>query len=108
MLNEIVLVGKITKLNLYLKEGKKVVDLAIATSRNYKNEAGTYDCDVFPMELTENVAISMAKFCEVGDNVEIKGRLANQEGEIIIIPLTITFLSSKIKDSELKPSLQKK
>lgn len=100
MLNEIVLLGKITKLNLYLKEGKKVVDLTIAVPRNYKNEVGTYDCDVFPMELIGNTAINMAKFCKIGDTVGIKGRLANQEGKIIIIPLAITFLSSKIKCKE--------
>ena len=100
MLNEIVLVGKITKLNLYLKEGKKVVDLTISVPRNYKNKVGTYDCDVFPMELIGNTAINMAKLCKIDDLIGIKGKLANQEGEIVVIPLKITTLSSEIKCKE--------
>lgn len=101
MLNEVVLIGKITKLNLYLKDDKKVVDLTIATPKNHKvNEADLYDCDLFSMQLVGSTAISTAKFCEVDDVIGIKGRLANQEGEIVVVPLKITTLSNEIKCKE--------
>lgn len=101
MLNEIALIGKITKLNLYLKDGKKVVDLTIAVPRNYEAKEGDlYDCDLFSVQLVGSTAISTTKFCKIDDVIGIKGKLANQEGEIVVIPLKITTLSSEIKCKE--------
>lgn len=99
MLNEIVLVGKITKLNIYVENGEKIVDLTISTPRNYKNKNGLYDCDLFSIKFVKSIAINTAEFCKINDLIGIRGRLENQDGRITIIPLTVSFLS-KNKEQE--------
>lgn len=99
MLNEIVLVGKITKLNIYVENGEKIVDLTISIPRNYKNKNGLYDCDLFSIKFVKSIAINAAEFCKINDLIGIRGRLENQDGRITIIPLTVSFLS-KNKEQE--------
>lgn len=99
MLNEIVLTGKITKLNIYVENGEKIVDLTISTPRNYKNKNGLYDCDLFSIKLVKSIAINTAEFCKINDLIGIRGRLENQDGRITIIPLAVSFLS-KNKEQE--------
>lgn len=99
MLNEIVLVGKITKLDFHIENKEKIVDLTISTLRNYKNKNGLYDCDLFPIRLVKSIAINTAEFCKINDLIGIRGRLENQDGRITIIPLAVSFLS-KNKEKE--------
>ena len=93
MLNEIVKIKKINKLNIYVENGEKIVDLTISIPRNYKNKNGLYDCDLFPIRLVKSIAINTAEFCKINDLIGIRGRLENQDGRITIIPLAVSFLS---------------
>lgn len=100
MLNQVVLVGRITK-DLVLnttKSNKKVTTITIACPRNYKNSKGTYDTDFIPVILWEEIASNVEKYCKKGDVVGIKGRLINENNEIKFIAEKVTFLSSNNKD----------
>lgn len=82
MLNQVVMVGRL------VKEPTKE-ELVISVSRNYKNEDGLYDDDIFvihhkmPSIVEQNV--------HEGDLVGVKGRLENNE----IKAEKITFLAKK-------------
>lgn len=106
MLNQTVLIGRITK-DHEVKEtetGKKVLELTIAVPRTYKNANGEYDTDFIQCVLWNGIAENTAEYCKKGDLVGIKGRLITdnyetKEGEkryaIKVIAEKVTFLSSK-------------
>ena len=102
MLNQTVIVGRITK-DIEIKElenGKKVVNLTIAVPRSYKNEEGIYDTDFIPCTLWNTIATSVSEYCKKGDLVGIKGRLENKEDGLVLIAEKVTFLSSGKKDNK--------
>ena len=105
MLNQIVLVGRITK-EIEVKEtenGKKVASLSIAVPRNFKNINGEYDTDFIYCSLWDAIACNTKEYCKVGDLVGIKGRVQSnnyeKDGErhyaMEIIAEKVTFLTSK-------------
>lgn len=109
MLNQIVMVGRITR-NVELKElegGKKVADICLAIQRSYKNAEGVYETDFIPVELSGAIAESTSEYCKKGDIVGVKGRIASeteegQDGNITqrikVVAEKVTFLSSKRND----------
>ena len=102
MLNQTVIVGRITK-DIEIKElenGKKVVNLTIAVPRSYKNEEGIYDTDFIPCTLWNAIATNVSEYCKKGDLVGIKGRLENKEDGLVLIAEKVTFLSSGKKDNK--------
>lgn len=107
MLNQVVLVGRITKDPEYV-EGKPTF-MTIAVPRAYKNENGEYDTDFIRCVLWNGVAQNVAEYCKKGDLIGIKGRVQtskydDSEGVTHytqdIIAEKVTFLSSKPKDEE--------
>lgn len=101
MLNQIVLVGRITD-NPTIKElenGKKVTTVTIAVPRSFKNENGEYETDFITCKLWDGIASSTTEYCRKGDIIGIKGRLQTYKVEDTykqeVVAEKVTFLSSK-------------
>lgn len=105
MLNQIVLVGRITR-ELEVKEenNKKVATMNIAIPRSFKNSDGEYETDFINIRVFDSIATNVKEYCRKGDIVGVKGRLQSSvyenaigEKEFIteIIAEKVTFLSSK-------------
>ena len=110
MLNQIVLVGRLTRDIAVNKSnnGTKVATLGLAIPRSFKNSEGMYDTDFIDCVLFDVVAENTAEYCNKGDIVGVKGRIQSkviEEGDkketvIEIIAEKVTFLSSKQKEAE--------
>ena len=97
MLNQIILVGRLTQ-DLEVKEeenGSKYTIMSLAIPRSFKNAEGVYDTDFVDCKAFSTVAENSAEYCKKGDIVGIKGRIQSQEGKLEIIAEKVTFLSSK-------------
>lgn len=105
MLNQVVLVGRLTrsiKINKSEK-GKKVATISLAIPRSFKNMEGTYDTDFIDCIAFESVAANTAEYCEKGDIIGVKGRVQSRVVEkdgkkeylMDIVAEKVTFLSSK-------------
>lgn len=111
MLNQIILVGRLTK-DVELKEGEngsKFANMTLAIPRSWKNAEGQYDTDFVDCKAFESIATNTSEYCNKGDIVGIKGRIQstvqeNENGEkttkMEIIAEKVTFLSSKPKNEE--------
>lgn len=111
MLNQIILVGRLTK-DPELREtetGKKTTTITLAVPRSYKNEIGKYDTDFINCVLWTQMAETTNQYCKKGDLLGIKGRLQSRSYEdknkqkkyvMEVIAEKIIFLQSK-KDKEM-------
>ncbi len=110
MLNNVVLVGRLTKnpeiVNCKEKDKKRTV-ITLAVSRNYKNVDGIYETDFIRCVLWNAIATNTCEYCHSGDIVGIKGRLEsksyeNEDKEMKfiteVVAEKITFLSNEKKD----------
>lgn len=100
MLNQVVLVGRLTK-EVEVKEmedGKKVAHIELAVGRSIKNADGEYDTDFIDCTLWNGVAEKTAEYCHKGDILGIKGRIQTEVIDDVkqtsIIAEKVTFLSS--------------
>ncbi len=109
MLNNVVLVGRLTKdpeINKCKDSDKKRTVITLAVSRNYKNIEGVYETDFIRCVLWNAIASNTCEYCHSGDVVGIKGRLETRSYEddkkeikyvTEVIAEKITFLSSDKK-----------
>jgi len=105
MLNQIVLVGKIEKIE---KKEKDTVYLTLGVPRSFKNTEGEYETDHITCKLFNMIAENTAEYCKIGDIVGVKGRLENKTIEKYhtilcsneVVAEKVTFLSPKLKESE--------
>lgn len=101
MLNQIVLVGRLTKTPEIIEnlDGSKFTLVNLAIPRNFKNEQGEYDIDYVDCALTGKVAENTCEYCKKGDLVGVKGRIQNlnDTASLQVIAEKITFLASKEK-----------
>ena len=108
MLNQIVLVGRLTR-NITVNEsdsGIKVATIPLAIPRSFKNSDGTYDTDFIDCVAFDHIANNTSEYCEKGDIVGVKGRIqtriVDKEGQkenvMEIIAEKVTFLSSHTKE----------
>lgn len=111
MLNQIILVGRLTRDIEVHKSGSdmKVATISLAIPRSFKNADGDYDTDFVDCVAFDVVAENTSEYCNKGDIVGIKGRVQtrqveneNGEKETLkeIIAEKVTFLSSHTKDEE--------
>ena len=97
MVNQVILVGKLTNKPILEKRGDKVYSkITLATPRSYKNINGEYDTDFIDVVLIGKVAESCVEYCEQGDIVGVRGNLQRlKDKDLEVHAEKITFLSSK-------------
>ena len=102
MLNEIILVGRLTN-NIVVNttdKGKKIGNLTLAVPRSFKNMDGLYETDFIPCLLWEEKATLAKDYCHTGDIVGIKGRLQSRiveteqgkRNQLEVVAERLTFL----------------
>ena len=116
MLNNVVLVGRLTK-DPSLSEGEnetKRLNITIAIPRDYKNQDGTYDTDFISCVLWNNLADHTCEYYKKGDIIGIKGRLQSSSYlkddvthyKTEVVAQRISFLSAKkINDNDVNVSI---
>lgn len=118
MLNQIVLVGRLTRdIEVHKGDsGMKVATISLAIPRSFKNADGVYDTDFVDCVAFDNIAENTSEYCGKGDIVGIKGRVQtrqveNDEGEKKtlkeIIAERVTFLSNSKEKEESKKETSK-
>ncbi|MBQ9018937.1 MAG: single-stranded DNA-binding protein [Bacilli bacterium] len=111
MLNQIILVGRLTRdisVNKSNNGNNKVATISIAVPRSFKNMDGVYDTDFIDCVAFDSIAENTSEYCSKGDIVGIKGRVQSKivekenrkENCIEIICEKITFLSNKQKEAD--------
>ena len=108
MLNQVVLVGRLTRdITVHKSDNHaKVATIPLAIPRSFKNVEGTYDTDFIHCVAFDMVAENTKEYCKKGDIVGVKGRVQSRVVEkddkkeylMDIIAEKITFLSSKPKN----------
>ena len=108
MLNQIVLVGRLTR-DIQVRKsdkGTKFATISLAIPRSFKNMEGTYDTDFIDCIAFENIAENTSTYCSKGDIVGVKGRVQSssyeKDGEtrysMDVIAEKVSFLSTKKAD----------
>lgn len=98
MMNQIVLVGRLTK-DIEKIEGDRLECIAtLAVTRSYKNTDGEYESDIIPVILWNGIAENATEYCRKGDVVGIKGRIQSRDGKIELVAERVTFLSSSKRE----------
>lgn len=97
MVNQVILVGKLTNKPILEERGDKVYSkITLATPRSYKNINGEYDTDFIDVVLIGKVAKSCVEYCEQGDMIGVRGNLQRlKDKDLEVHAEKITFLSSK-------------
>ena len=105
MLNQVVIVGRLTKDPevVTLEKGRKRTSITVAVARSYKNSDGVYESDFVRCILWNAIAENTTEYCKKGDVIGVKGRLQTstyeKDGEtkyaVDVIAEKVTFLSSK-------------
>ena len=110
MLNQVVLVGRLTKDPEVreLEDGKKVSSITLAVQRTYKNEEGVYEADFINIDQWNGIAQNTSEYCKKGDIIGVKGSIKTNSYEdketgenkfrMSIQADKVTFLSSKAKE----------
>ena len=108
MLNQLVIIGRLTKEPELRKteNGKKVSNITLAVQRGYKNVNGVYDTDFIDCVLWNNVAESTTEYCKKGDLLGVRGIVQtrvyekDEETKYVteVVAEKVTFLSGKRKE----------
>lgn len=107
MMNQVVMVGRLTKDPevIETENGNKVSNIAIAVPRNFKNEEGVYETDFIEVTMWNGIAENTTSYCHKGDIVGVKGRIQvdsyEKDGERKytqkVVAEKLTFLTSRAK-----------
>lgn len=103
MVNNLVLVGRLVERPVLeeTENGKKATTITLAVPRNFRNDNGEYETDFVPVSLVGQVADSTCEYCEKGDIIGVRGRLARLSGnELQVIAEKVTFLAQRKKEEE--------
>ncbi len=105
MLNQVVLVGRLTEEPLANKiDNGHVMTINLAVPRSFKNSDGVYETDFIRCVLWNGIAENTADYCKKGDIVGIKGRIQmnsyidkedKKQTYSEVIAERVSFLSSK-------------
>lgn len=112
MLNNVVIVGRLTKDPevIETEKGNKRTFVIVAVPRAFKNSEGKYDTDFIKCTLWNVVAEHTCEYCKKGDVVGIKGRIQTTSYEkdglvnysTEIIAERVTFLSKDSKPEQVE------
>ncbi len=109
MLNQVILVGRLTKDIIVNKSNNgKVATISLAIPRSFKSSDGTYATDFVDCVAFDSIASNTCEYCGKGDIVGVKGRIQSRvvdkddKKEYIteIIAEKVTFLSSNNRKDE--------
>lgn len=110
MLNQIILVGRLTRdITVNKSEnGIKVATITLAIPRSFKNSNGEYDTDFVDCVAFDSIAENTKEYCSKGDIIGVKGRVQSRivekedkkENIIEIIAEKVTFLSNRTKEEK--------
>ena len=111
MLNQVLLVGRLTKDPeiIETESGRKVASIVLAVQRPYKNIDGVYDSDFIRCSLWNIVAENACEYCKQGDVVGIRGRLkvdsyVDEDGNTKyvndVVCETVSYISSSRKKED--------
>ena len=83
MLNQIILVGRLTRDVVVNKSDKgiKVATIAMAIPRSFKNMEGSYDTDFIDCVAFDSIAENTSEYCKRGDILGVKGRVQTRAFE---------------------------
>lgn len=83
MLNNIVIVGKISELPQIRETvmGNKVCSLQVEVQRSFPNSDGVYESDIVPITLWKGMAEEALEYANIGSIIGIKGRLQSHEAK---------------------------
>ena len=81
MLNQIVLVGRISKFET--KEESTI--MTIGVPRAFKNADGERDVDMLPIQLFGTVGKNTVEWCKEGELVGVKGKVQAKDNQVVII-----------------------
>ena len=106
MINDVVLVGRLTKDPELIDtdNGKKRAYITLAVPRKFKNVDGIYETDFIRVTLWNIIALNTKEYCKTGDLLGIRGRIQvnsykdsedNVRYSADVIAEQITFLTSK-------------
>lgn len=103
MLNQVILVGRLTKDPTHIEPNRNVSTITLAIPRSYKNTEGEYETDFIDCELWNAIAENTCEYCKKGDLIGVKGRLEsyiveqndNRYYKTKVVAEKVTFLSSK-------------
>ena len=87
MLNQFMLVGRITK----IEQG----EVMVAIPRSYKNDEGIYDTDFISVTIKGNIEEKTREYCRKGDLIGIKGHIACLDNNLELVAEKLSFLSSR-------------
>lgn len=94
MLNQSVLVGRITTINKDSEDNK--TNVTISVPRNYKNENGEYERDMINCTIWKPIASNINEYCHVGDLIGIKGRIQTTKDNVMeLVAEKVTMLATK-------------
>ncbi|RAK19838.1 single-strand binding protein [Anoxybacillus vitaminiphilus] len=106
MINQVILVGRLTKDPelRYTADGKAVVNVTLAVSRNFRNADGIIDTDFVNCTLWRRVAENTANYCRKGSIIGVTGRIQtrnyeNQDGKRVyvteVVAESVRFMGGK-------------
>jgi single-strand DNA-binding protein len=83
MINQVVLVGRLTKDPelRYTAEGAAVANIMLAVTRNFRNAEGGVDTDFVPCVLWRKTAENTANYCRKGSIIAVTGRVQTRNYE---------------------------
>ena len=103
MVNQLIIVGRLVERPVLEKteNEKKASTIVLAVGRSFKNDNGEYDTDFIPVSLVGQIAVTTCEYCEKGDTIAIKGRVARMHGnDVQIVADKVTFLAKGKKVDE--------
>lgn len=103
MMNQIIIVGRLVERPVIeeTENGRKATTITLSVPRMFRNDDGEYETDFVPVSLLGQVADATCEYCEKGDLVGVKGRLARLSGnELQVIGEKVNFLSQEKKEEE--------
>ncbi|WP_223701261.1 single-stranded DNA-binding protein [Sutcliffiella deserti] len=108
MINEVVLVGRLTKDPdlRYTTDGVALASFRLAVNRNYKNQEGVVEADFVSCTVWRKLAETTANYCRKGALVGVTGRIQTrkyegQNGDTVYVT---DVLADSVRFMERKPA----